>query len=157
MPVHQLHRRTWLPLPIEEAFAFFCDPLNLQRITPPELDLVVTELPEGPMGQGAEIAYRLRLRGIPFRWRTRITEWNPDREFVDIALRSPYRQWVHRHVLVPEGAGTTMLDLLDYELPLPPLGELAHALVRRQLERIFDYRESTIQELFARPAMHEAR
>ena len=152
MPVHQLHRHTWLPAPVDEAFAFFCDPLNLQRITPPELDLVVDELPRSGMGTGAEIAYRLRLWHVPFRWRTRVTEWKQDREFVDEAIMSPYRRWKHRHVLYPEGTGTTMLDLLDYELPLPPLGELAHGLVRRQLERIFDYRESTIQELFAAPA-----
>lgn len=152
MPVHQLHRHTWLPVPVEEAFAFFCDPLNLQKITPPELDLVVEELPEAPMGQGDEIAYRLRLWRVPFRWRTRIIEWKPDREFVDAAIMGPYRKWEHRHVLYPEGEGSTMLDLLDYELPLPPFGEIVHGLVRRQLERIFDYRESTIQELFAGPA-----
>jgi ligand-binding SRPBCC domain-containing protein len=136
-------------VPVDEAFAFFCDPLNLQKITPPELDLVVGELPAVPLGQGAEIAYRLRLWGVSFRWRTRITDWKQDREFVDAAIMSPFRSWQHRHVLYPEAGGTTMLDLLDYELPLAPLGELAHGLVRRQLERIFEYREATIQELFA--------
>ncbi len=150
MSTHQLHRRTWLACPVDEAFAFFSDPMNLQRITPPELDLVVDEPPQGPLCEGAEMGYRLRLWGVPFRWRTRIACWKSGMEFVDIALESPYRKWEHRHILYPEDKGTTMLDLVDYELPFRPVGELAHFLVRRQLERIFDYRESTIQQVFGR-------
>ena len=148
MPAHQLHRRTWLASPVDETFEFFCDPMNLQRITPPELDLVVNEPPQGLLCEGAEIGYRLRLWGAPFRWRTRIVYWKSGTEFVDAALTSPFKRWEHRHILYSAEKGTTMLDLVDYELPLRPVGELAHFLVRRQLDRIFDYRESAIQQIF---------
>jgi len=151
MPAHQLHRRTWLASPVDETFEFFCDPMNLQRITPPELDLVVDEPPQGSLCEGAEMGYRLRLWGVPFRWRTRIVDWKRGKEFVDTALTSPYRKWEHRHILYSEEKGTTMLDLVDYELPLRPVGELAHFLVRRQLDRIFDYRESAIHRIFGCP------
>ena len=40
-----------------------------------------------------------------------------------------------------------MRDRVDYALPLAPLGLVALPLVRRQLERIFDFRERTIQRL----------
>jgi len=145
---HQLHRRTWLPVETSKAFAFFCDPHNLQKITPPELDFSIGSEPVGPMGPDVEIAYRMRLWGVPIRWRSRILDWVEGREFVDTALVSPYRHWHHRHILIPEVTGTTMLDLVDYELPFWPIGELAHGIVRRQLERIFDYREEAIQAEF---------
>lgn len=151
MRCHRLERRTWLPVGPAEAFGFFCDPGNLQRITPPELDFSMAGAPDGPMREGVEIEYRLRLWGIPLRWRSRIVDWRPGREFVDTALVSPYRHWHHRHVLLPEDGGTTMLDRVDYALPLQPFGEIAHPIVRRQLARIFDYREATIQQIFARP------
>ena len=147
MRLHQLHRMTWLPLSVENAFQFFCDPLNLQRITPPELDFSLNETPSGEMREGVEIAYRMRLWGVPITWRSRIEDWRPNQSFTDTALESPYRLWHHRHFLVPEGQGTTMIDLVNYALPFWPLGEVAHPVVRRQLRRIFDYRESTIQEL----------
>ena len=147
MRVHQLHRRTWLPVAREEAFRFFCDPLNLQLITPPELDFAVSEPPMGPITEGTEIGYRLRLFGVPFRWRSRIVDWRPGREFVDTALVSPYRYWHHRHVLIGERGGTTMIDLVDYALPFWPFGEVARPIVRRELDRIFDYRERTIQRV----------
>lgn len=146
---HQLHRRTWLPVETSKAFAFFCDPRNLQKITPPELDFSMDDAPLGPMGPDVEIGYRMRLFGVPIRWRSRIVDWVEGREFVDTALESPYRHWHHRHILIAESTGTTMLDLVDYELPLWPLGELAHGIVRHQLERIFDYREEAIQTEFA--------
>lgn len=148
MAPHQLHRTQWLPTSVDEAFGFFCDPKNLQAITPPELDFQMDEPPEGAIGEGSTMGYRLRLWGVPFRWRTEIIEWRPGHSFVDTARKSPYQSWHHRHVLVPQGDQTMMLDLVDYRLPFWPLGELAHPVVRRQLERIFDYREETIAGLF---------
>jgi hypothetical protein len=38
-----------------------------------------------------------------------------------------------------------MRDVVDYELPFGPLGRIAHnALVKRQLDRIFDYRREAV-------------
>lgn len=147
MRLHQLHRTTWLPIPVEKAFQFFCDPVNLQKITPPELDFSLREQFSGQMGEGVEIAYRMRLWGVPITWQSRIEDWRPNQSFTDTALKSPYRLWHHRHFLVPDRDGTTMIDLVNYALPVWPFGELAHPIVRRQLRRIFDYRETTVQQL----------
>ena len=62
-----------LPMPIEKVFEFFSKAENLQAITPPELQFKIkTPLPI-VMGQGTLIDYNLKLNGIPFGWRTRIT------------------------------------------------------------------------------------
>ena len=60
-------------------------------------------------------------------------------------MRGPYRLWHHTHTFEPDGDGTLMRDVVRYALPLGPLGELAHALlVRRDLDRIFDFRRDTV-------------
>ena len=149
--VHVLRREQHLRLAREELFPFFCDAGNLARITPPELAFrFETPLPID-MRMGAEIAYRLRLWGVPFRWRTRITGWDPPYGFVDEGIRAPFRLWRHTHVFraVPDGPGTLMEDRVEYALPLAPFGEAAHFLVRRQLDRIFDYRRQVVAELFS--------
>jgi ligand-binding SRPBCC domain-containing protein len=101
------------------------------------------------MGPGALIEYRLRLHGVPVRWRTRIEVWDPPRRFVDAQLRGPYTFWEHTHRFAPAGPDAVqMTDRVRYSLPLGPLGELAHRLlVRRDLERIFDYRRDAVAEL----------
>lgn len=144
---HGLYRSIVLPRPIDEVFAFFADAANLQRITPPELDFrILTPLPI-EMQPGTLIEYRLSLFGFPFGWLTEIARWDPPHRFVDRQLRGPYRHWVHTHEFTPVEGGTRMRDHVAYLLPLPPLGLTALPLVRRELQRIFDYRERSFREL----------
>jgi len=141
-----LIRTQWLPASRERVFEFFADAANLEPITPPELRFqILTPLPV-EMRVGARIEYRLRLFGIPFGWLTEITEWEPGQSFVDQQIRGPYGSWVHRHSFRDERGGTRMDDHVAYALPFMPVGAIASPIVARQLRRIFDYRERTIEE-----------
>jgi len=101
------------------------------------------------MAPGTQIEYRLRLRGLPLRWLTEIAEWQPPHRFVDVQLRGPYRLWHHTHTFEPQGDGVLMRDIVRYRLALGALGGVANAaVVRRDLARIFDYRQQTIAAIF---------
>jgi ligand-binding SRPBCC domain-containing protein len=69
--------------------------------------------------------------------------------FRDVQIRGPYALWEHTHSFEPDGrGGTIMRDHVVYRLPLGPLGRLAQRLlVRRDLERIFDYRATEIKRM----------
>ena len=143
---HELHTALELPLPIDEVFAFFAEAGNLQRITPPELRFeILTPLPL-EMRRGTLLEYRLGLLGVPFRWRTEIAAWDPPHGFIDVQLSGPYAVWEHTHVFVPTDAGTLIDDRVRYRLPLSPLGDVAYPVVRRQLKRIFSYRQEAVGE-----------
>lgn len=96
------------------------------------------------MKVGALIDYTIRLYRLPMRWRTEITKWNPPLSFEDSQLRGPYAKWVHTHSFVSDNGGTTIEDIVIYALPFGRLGRVAHPLVKRQLKRIFDYREQVL-------------
>lgn len=141
---HKLERRQRIPRSPDETFEFFADAMNLEAITPPWLGFQVTTPKPIDMGVGTLIEYRLRLRGLPIRWRTRIEVWQPGRRFVDVQLKGPYRLWHHTHTFESDGDGTLMRDLVRYALPLGPLGAAGRLLVRRDLDRIFDFRREEV-------------
>jgi ligand-binding SRPBCC domain-containing protein len=135
----------WLPLPTQDVFDFFADAFNLELLTPPWLQFrVITPAPIA-MQQGTVIDYRLRLRGIPVRWESQVTVWEPPYRFVDEQLRGPYRRWVHHHTFVESDGGTLARDHVDYAVPGGLL--VRKLLVERDLRKIFQYRQQKLREV----------
>jgi steroid 5-alpha reductase family enzyme/ligand-binding SRPBCC domain-containing protein len=149
-PHYLLSTTTVIDAPLEETFAFFSDPYNLARITPPDMRFTIVNAPP-PMADGVAIDYRLRVSGVPIGWRTRILRWVPGRHFVDVQERGPYACWWHEHTFEPDGPRTSMEDRVWYAPPLGPLGRLAHPfLIAPALRRIFSFRRQVITQHFAR-------
>lgn len=150
MSRHSIRREIWLPQSREEVFEFFSAARNLEQITPPLLNFHVLTPEPIPMKEGTLIDYKLKVRGLPMKWRTKITRWNPPYQFADVQLKGPYKMWDHTHTFLEEDGGTRMIDEVIYELPFGPLGDIVHALmVRSDVEEIFRYRNSVIGALFA--------
>lgn len=146
MKEYTLQTELWLPRPRDEVFAFFSEARNLESLTPPWLKFEV--LTPGPieMRPGALIDYRIRIHGIPFRWRTEITEWHPPHRFADLQLRGPYTLWHHTHTFDQRHGGTLCGDSVRYR---PLGGALVNWLfVRRDVEKIFRYRQQRMKQLF---------
>ena len=149
MAEYVYEREIELASPREEVFDFFSKAENLERITPPSVGFNMISKPPIEMGVGTLIDYTISLRGIPVKWRTEITVWDPPNEFEDIEVWGPYKQWIHRHTFEDTDRGTTLMrDNVRYRLPLEPLGDIAQWLVARELESIFDYRQKVVGEIF---------
>ncbi len=146
--VYVLERRQRLELPLQLAFEFYAQARNLAVITPPWLGFEV--ITPGPieMRPGALIDYRIKLHGVPLRWRTRIDVWEPPGRFIDVQVRGPYALWEHTHTFERDGEHAVLIgDRVRYSIPLGPLGRIAHAaFVKRDLRRVFDYRERAVAE-----------
>jgi ligand-binding SRPBCC domain-containing protein len=147
---HTLRRSQWVSRPLDEVFAFFSDARNLEELTPPWLRFRVLTPGVIQVHQGTEIRYRLSLHGIPVYWTTEILRWEPTSLFVDVQRKGPYRLWHHTHRFAAVDGGTLMTDTVRYRLPFGILGRLINTLkVRHDVEKIFDYRQKRVGELFA--------
>jgi ligand-binding SRPBCC domain-containing protein len=134
----------WLPRPRDEVFQFFANAANLEALTPPWLHFHILT-PSVDMRPGALIDYRLRLYGIPLRWQSEITRWEPPVMFVDEQRRGPYRRWVHTHRFADERGGTRVHDSVEFETPL---GWLSGWFVMRDVRRIFAFRTQALAQRF---------
>lgn len=151
MKVHTLHRTQTLPIAIDEAWAFFSSPRNLEEICPAYMQFrILTELTGAPIYNGMRINYSVRpLMGIPMRWRTIIEEVQAPYVFVDRQEKGPYALWIHKHTFTAIDGGVLMTDEVNYALPYSLLGDLMHALVvKKKLENIFDFRREKLISLF---------
>lgn len=147
--MHLLERSLLVPASVEETFRFFEDPHNLGRITPDWLALEIVKIDPPPLRAGFKIEYSIRWLGLPQRWQTVISEYEPGRRFVDVQTKGPYRFWRHEHIFESLGEQTLMRDRVEYELPFGLLGRIAHRLVvARQLRQIFDHRAAKVSTLF---------
>ena len=134
-------RTTILPAPLPRVFEFFSEPENLARITPPSTRFRIVAGPRRRLREGDRIEYALRVFGLPFRWASRIEAWRENESFTDVQERGPYKSWRHTHTFREAAGGVEMHDVVEYELPFGWLGRAAAGwLVRRELEKIFEYR-----------------
>lgn len=142
----ELRSELWLPRPLSEVFPFFADARNLQRITPPWLSFEVLTPAPIEMRPGARIDYRLRVHGVPLRWQSEITVWEPPYRFVDEQRRGPYRLWHHEHTFRENNGGTLCGDIVQYASRGGPLRPMIEALfVRRDVDKIFRYRREVLE------------
>jgi ligand-binding SRPBCC domain-containing protein len=170
--LHHAQFEQWVPFDLERVFLFFSNPGNLPKIMPAEsgAELVHLKLipPAGvppehatvsdrdPIaGVGSEITASFRL--VPFlplkgRWVAQITEFEWNHHFADLQEKGPFKYFHHRHEFMATSrereSGTTIRDLVDYEVGFGLLGELANRFfVRRQLEHMFSSRQEAVLKL----------
>ncbi len=149
MKIHTLQCEMLVTKSLAETFAVFEDAHNLGKITPSWLHFEVTTPGQIVMRKGAEITYKIKWLGLPMRWKTLISQYEPPFLFVDEQAKGPYTLWRHQHTFHPAADGTLVRDHVEYALPLGPLGNLAHGLmVRQQLLGIFRYRQKALREMF---------
>lgn len=147
MTLYRLDTELWLPKPRLEVFPFFADAANLQRITPNWLSFEILTPKPIPMHVGAKIDYRLRVRGLPIRWQSEITAWEPPYRFIDEQRRGPYRIWKHEHRFEEKDGGTLCTDHIQYAVWGGAL--VNHLFVRRDVARIFEFRQVALKQIFA--------
>ena len=149
MKTFEINTKQYINKSLDVVFEFFSKPENLEMITPKSLSFNILTPTPIKMEKGSLIDYTIRLFGVPIHWRTLISDYEPPFRFVDQQIKGPYTFWHHTHTFRLVEGGVEIIDQVKYSLPLGWLGTLVHAIwVRKDLEKIFEYRKSVIQNYF---------
>ena len=150
MKIYTLHKTQKLPITLDDAWAFLCNPANLSKLTPSEMKMTIISGADRPMYAGQLLQYSVTpVAGIKTKWVSEITQFKTKKYFVDVQLYGPYALWHHKHFIHEIDGGVEMEDIIDYKVPLGILGQLIHPiLVKPKLEGIFNYRREKLEELF---------
>jgi ligand-binding SRPBCC domain-containing protein len=155
---YALKYETFIPTTLDKAWDFFSSPLNLQKITPPDMGIVVTsDSKEGEkIYPGMIITYKISpLLGIKMNWMTEITHVKEKEYFVDEQRFGPYALWHHQHHFKQVEGGVLMTDIVNYAIPYGFIGRIANRLlVEKKLKNVFNYREEVIAHLFGTRSKH---
>jgi ligand-binding SRPBCC domain-containing protein len=150
MKTHQLLHSVWIPLKLEEAWAFFSNPDNLAKLTPEEYRMSIDFDRNKPISEGTVI--KIKVKPLPIfstGWKSIIQDLNPPNQFSDIQESGPFKLWNHTHSFKAEEEGTRVIDDVEYALPFGILGQLAHkAFVKNQINSLFQYREAQLKKMF---------
>ena len=152
MKLYQLKSKQFLPISLDEAWAFLADPRNLKTITPQYMGFEICDGADRPKYQGQIIQYIVTpVLGIKTKWVTEITHVVDKSFFVDEQRFGPYAFWHHKHFLKEVPGGVEMEDIIDYKIPFGILGQLVHPLlVKPKLNEIFTYRQHKLTALFGK-------
>ncbi len=143
------HSDLFVPLPRSQVFNFFSLAENLEILTPPWLNFHILKKSTEKVQTGTLIDYKLKIHGVPVKWKTLISDWNPDYSFVDNQLKGPYKKWHHLHTFTDVHGGTLISDHVTFENPGWIFGKLIDPLIKKDVTQIFNFRKNKIKELVA--------
>jgi len=153
MPIHSIKTIQKIPVSLQEAWDFFSNPANLQKITPQNIDFkILSKLNSVKIYSGQIIEYKIRpFFGISFYWKTEIIEVKDKEFFIDEQRKGPYNLWHHEHHFRSIDGGVEMKDIVQYKNPFGIFGKLANWLfIKRKLKKIFEFRFKKVEELFGK-------
>jgi ligand-binding SRPBCC domain-containing protein len=150
MKIYTLHKKQKLPITLDDAWSFLCNPANLSKLTPSKMNMKIITGADRPMYAGQVLQYSVTpLAGIKTKWVSEITQFEDHKYFVDVQLYGPYAFWHHKHFITEIDGGVEMEDIIDYKVPFGILGQLVQPLiVKPKLEEVFNYRREQLEKLF---------
>lgn len=151
MALYHIRTEQHLPISLEKAWDFFSSPRNLDKITPEDMKMTISNNPDEKMFAGQIITYKIKpFPFVQFNWVTEITHVVNNQYFIDEQRFGPYAFWHHRHSFEETENGVLMIDDLYYKMPFGFIGTIAHIIsIKNKVKNIFSFRYKMLENYFA--------
>ena len=138
----KIERSITINAPVEKVFAYVNDPNNLPEIWPSMVE--VKEVNQLPEGVGSSYQWVYKMAGMRFKGTCEVTEYVENQRIV--AKDKGGIESTRTTILQPEAGGTKYTSVVEYTVPIPLLGKLAEAFIRRQNENEADVFMSNLKD-----------
>ena len=141
----RIHVETRIRAPIERVFDLARDLDFHTRSLGHTRERIVGGRAGGLIELGEEVEWEASHFGITQRLRSRVTQMDRPRFFVDEMVTGAFSGFVHRHEFSFADGVTTMIDDWHHRSPLGPLGKLADLVVLdRYMRRMLEVRNALL-------------
>lgn len=130
------------------VFAFHESPGAIERLTPHWEKVEFLEKGDSIL-PGNRVVFRVRIGPVTMTCEAEHTEYEKGKMFADRQIKGPFESWYHRHLMLADGQGGTMLrDEIEFEPPLGWIGKiLSGPLLVAKLNKLFDFRHEKTREI----------
>lgn len=156
VPTHELRATQRVPLPLDEAWAFFSEPTNVGPLSPPDFGMELD--PDVVTATGARFTHHIRVGPVRVGWHGRFVTVEPGVRFVDVQDGGPWRCFWHEHRFEADGPDHTLLhDRVLLRPPAGPIGRVVFALaLKSKLFELFAYRHEALRLRFGSDEARQA-
>ena len=130
----------------KSLFDFHLDTNNLTKITPTNIKVELLTKDFKPV-----VSQVLKIKStkyfIPMMWEVKIEKIEEPNLLVDIALKSPFKFWEHKHIFINHGNFSELKDVITFKMPFGILGDLLSFFVKKDLQNMFDYRHKITKNI----------
>lgn len=136
--------------PPETLFDFLNAPSRRVELSPDHVRFQLLEAPEG-FAEGSRYAFEVRAHGQRQKFVHEVTDWQRPVGFTETQVTGPFGAMQHVRRFEPDGAGTRLVEIVDFEPPGGLLGFLlTEARLRRMLSEGFEHQHRELQRLLGR-------
>ncbi len=139
-------KSSYINCDIKSLFDFHLDTNNLTKITPTNIKVELLTKDFKPV-----VSQVLKIKStkyfIPMMWEVKIEKIEEPNLLVDIALKSPFKFWEHKHIFINHGNFSELKDVITFKMPFGILGDLLSFFVKKDLQNMFDYRHKITKNI----------
>jgi ligand-binding SRPBCC domain-containing protein len=138
---------TKIDVAVETLFKFHQNTKNLPLITPKNIDVALIKLPE-TFEEKSIVVLDITKYGITQRWEVELNSIVYPTLIRDVALKSPFKHFVHDHIFKALTPTSSMLcDKITIALPFEPFSHLILPLVKKDIVAMFTYRHKQTKKI----------
>ncbi len=131
----------------ERVFGFHELPDALERLIPPWDDVEIVQRADISKVGSQAILVSTVFGFIKQKIVAEHTKYEPPKLFEDTLVSSPFKKWVHQHIVEAHADGAILRDVIEFDPGYSFVGEFgAKLLILPMIRKMFDYRHKVTKE-----------